>query len=78
VVKPETVSNIASIGWGILPEIIKGRAPAILSTSQLRATVTAPSLAWNTLLFLFLLVSGIPIVRQISIVIRNARPFFSR
>ena len=45
VVNPDTVSNIASIGLGILPDITNGNAPAILKTIQLRATVTAPSFA---------------------------------
>ena len=45
VVKPEAVSNTASIMEGMHPEIRKGSAPKILSTNQARATVINPSLA---------------------------------
>ena len=43
VVKPETVSNRASITLVMLPLKRKGRDPMILRTIQLRATVTKPS-----------------------------------
>ena len=43
VVNPETVSNKASTGFGILRLITKGIAPIILRTIQLNATVTNPS-----------------------------------
>ena len=39
VVKPDTVSNSASIGLEIAPENRNGSAPAILRTIQLRETV---------------------------------------
>ena len=45
VVKPDTVSNSASIYEGIAPEITNGNAPNKLSTIQLSATITKPSFA---------------------------------
>ena len=44
VVKPETVSNRASMYLGICPEIQKGTAPTRLITIQVRAAITKPSL----------------------------------
>ena len=67
VVKPDAVSKSASIKLGILPDITNGRAPNILRTIQLRATITNPSLANMERFFLPVFVSGIPIKRQISI-----------
>ena len=43
VVKPETVSNSASTGWGMAPLKTKGTAPMILIMIQEAATVTEPS-----------------------------------
>ena len=43
VVKPDTVSNSAEIGSGIVPEIINGSEPTTLITIQLRAVTTKPS-----------------------------------
>ena len=40
VVKPDTVSNRASMYVGISPEITNGSAPNELSTIQLSATIT--------------------------------------
>ena len=45
VVKPDTVSNMASTMLGITPENTNGSAPIRLMTIQLRATVTQPSFA---------------------------------
>ena len=45
VVKPETVSNKASVKFGISPVITSGTAPRILMTIQLMPTITRPSLA---------------------------------
>jgi hypothetical protein len=45
VVNPEIVSNSASAREGIWPLIQKGRAPKKLSTTQIKATATKPSLA---------------------------------
>ena len=58
----------------MLPLITKGAAPAILRISQLRATVTKPSFAWNTLFPVFFIVSKKPMIRQMTIVIKNANP----
>ena len=43
VVKPEMVSNKASVKDGISPLMVKGKAPNILSKIQLNAVVTQPS-----------------------------------
>ena len=43
VVKPDTVSNMASTGLGMQPVSTKGMAPMILMTTQLRAVVAKPS-----------------------------------
>ena len=43
VVKPDTVSNMASTGLGMQPVSTKGMAPIILMTTQLRAVVAKPS-----------------------------------
>ena len=45
VVKPETISNKASINLGMAPESTKGRLPARERTIQLSATQTIPSVA---------------------------------
>ena len=45
VVKPEMVSKTASAREGISPLIQNGNAPKKLSSTQLSATVTKPSLA---------------------------------
>ena len=45
VVKPETVSNKASINEPVASENIKGSAPKRLSVIQLSATITKPSFA---------------------------------
>ena len=43
VVKPETVSNMASTGLGMLPVSTKGTAPTTLMSSQQSAVVAKPS-----------------------------------
>ena len=43
VVKPETVSNSASTGFGMQPVSTKGTAPTTLMSSQHSAVVTKPS-----------------------------------
>ena len=43
VVKPETVSNIASTGFGMQPVRTNGTAPMILMVIQLRAVAAKPS-----------------------------------
>ncbi len=45
VVNPETVSNSASIKWGISRLMKKGSAPNTDMTIQTRATITNPSRA---------------------------------
>ena len=45
VVKPETISNRASMNLGISREMTKGRQPVRLRMIQLRATQTMPSVA---------------------------------
>ena len=45
VVKPDTVSNSASVKLGMSPVITSGIAPRILRTIQLSPTTTSPSLA---------------------------------
>ena len=45
VVKPDTVSNMASMKCGISPLMTKGRAPVTLSRIQLSATTAKPSRA---------------------------------
>ena len=71
VVKPETVSNSASVKCGISPEKTKGRAPKILNTIQQRATVTKPSFMKNVIRRGFLTTAGIPRAAQISAAYRN-------
>lgn len=43
VVKPDTVSNSASMGSGMAPDSTKGTAPITLMSTQVRAAVTQPS-----------------------------------
>ena len=43
VVKPETVSNMASTGFGMQPVRTNGTAPMILMVIQLRAVAAKPS-----------------------------------
>ena len=64
VVKPDTISNIASIIWGISPLITKGIQPKKLRTIQPKATVTKPSLAKNIVSLGFFLVQKKPINPQ--------------
>ena len=71
VVKPETVSNSASVKRGISPEKTKGRAPKILSTIQQRATVTKPSFIKNAIRRGFLRIAGMPSAAQISAAYRK-------
>ncbi len=53
VVKPEAVSNTASVKEGISPVSMKGMQPAILSTSQERAVATQPSFMKTVMFFGF-------------------------
>ena len=49
VVKPDTISNMASMIWGISPLMTKGMHPKKLNTIHPRETVTNPSLAKTSL-----------------------------
>ena len=56
VVKPDTISNMASMIWGISPLMTKGMHPKKLNTIHPRETVTNPSLAKNIFVHGFFLV----------------------
>ena len=64
VVKPDTISNIASTGLGITPLNTNGSAPMILNTIQLNETDTKPSFAKKERFPLFLWVICVPTTRQ--------------
>ncbi|MPM72681.1 hypothetical protein SDC9_119657 [bioreactor metagenome] len=77
VVKPDMVSNSASIKLGISPFKTNGIAPTILITIQLNATVTKPSRAKNTWLSGFLCVTIKPIIKETIDVIKKEYPLAS-
>ena len=70
VVKPDIVSNSASIYDGMSPVSTNGTAPAALRTIQLSATLTKPSLVYSLGCSSFLLHNMNPRIRHAIAVIR--------